>query len=188
MPRYDTNTPIGIGDVLVTREGSKWISGAIRIGAALRGLPAIVNHVIIAHHQDDKGTMWGIEGRPGGVGWRDISQPLKWAATNANNAQPKTEEQRFLIAKAAEGLLATPYDWSAILTHVRVALSLWDEMSGFREWNETERPAHVVCSSFADWAYEQVQLPNPGGYAQTRLTAPAHWDRFMANKEWEIPR
>jgi len=185
MPRYSTDIVIGIGDILVTREGSWYVSGAIRLGAKLMGLPSYVNHAIIVHHQDEQGVMWGIEGRPGGVGWRDLTMPLKGTLTNANNLQPKTEDQRYLIAVAAESLFATPYDWAAIAEHTREALRLWEVVPRIAEWKDAEVPAHVVCSSFADWAYEQVELSNPGGKSMTRMTTPGHWDRFMMRKEWE---
>lgn len=186
MSRYTENDgpPIGIGDVLVTREGPWFVSAAIRLGARLAGLPHYVNHAIIVHHRDDAGTLWGIEGKPGGVGWRDLTEPLSWTLTNANNGQPKTDEQRYLIAVASESLFATPYDWSTIGDHVRAALKIWDKSASFREWGESERPGHVVCSSFADWAYETVGLANPGGYKQTRMTSPGHWDKFMMEQEW----
>lgn len=177
------------GDVLVTREGNLFMSGAIRLGAALAHLPAFCNHVIIVHHQDSAGTWWGIEGRPGGVGWRDLTEPLKGTLTNANNWQTKTEEQRYLIAVAAEELLKleTPYDWQAIAEHTRKALSLWKANVLAREWKDDERPAHVVCSSFADWAYETVGLANPGGNRQTRMTSPGHWDKFILDGKYNRP-
>lgn len=188
MPRYSTEQMIGVGDVLVTREGPWYVSGAIRLGAALAKLPAFTNHAIIVHHQDEQGVMWGIEGRPGGVGWRDLSGPLSWTLTNANNLQPKTEDQRYLIAVAAETLLGTAYDWAAIAEHTREALRLWKVAPRLAEWKDDEIPAHVVCSSFADWAYERVGLPNPGGNKLTRMTAPGDWDKFMLDNRstWEI--
>lgn len=184
MPRYNTGVPVGIGDVLVTREGPWFVSAAIRLGARIARLPAACNHAIIVHHQDENGVMWGIEGKPGGVGWRDLTGPLSWELTNANNEQPKTDEQRFLIAAAAESLFATPYDWAAIAEHTREALTLWKTFPSLPEWRDGESPAHVVCSSFADWSYEKVGLSNPGGDKLTRMTTPGHWDRFMMNKEW----
>lgn len=188
MPRFIADHEIGIGDILVTREGPWYVSTAIRLGAAMLRLPAFVNHAIIVHHKDEAGTMWGIEGRPGGVGWRDLSGPLSWQLTNANNLQPKTDEQRYLIAVAAESLFATPYDWAAIAHDTREALTtalrLWSPTGGIREWEEKETPAHVVCSSFADWAYERVELPNPGGNKMTRFTTPGHWDQFMMKQDW----
>jgi hypothetical protein len=197
MTRYSVeHTGVGIGDVLVTREGPWIVSALIRLGAKLTGRPAFCNHVIIVHHRDARGTLWGLEGRPGGVGWRDLTEPLKGVLTNANNEQPKTEEQRYLIAVASESLLATPYDWMAIAEHTRVALSFWERVKVFKslpgglsfdaakEFGE-ERPAHVVCSAYADWAYEQVGLKNPGGNAVTRMTSPGDWDKFIMERAWE---
>lgn len=180
MARY-TGT-VNVGDVICTREGKWWISAGIRLGARLMGLPAFVNHVIIVHHRDERGNWQGIEGRPGGVGWVDLTERLGAPLTNANTEQPKLEDQRFLIAKAAEALVNVPYDWTTIAEHTRVALRL--RRQAVQEWPEHEVPGQVVCSSFADWAYEQVGLANPGGLSLTRMTTPGHWDRFITNKEW----
>lgn len=182
MTRY--SGMVNVGDVLVTREGPWYASAAIRLGAKLTGRPSFCNHAIVVHHQDEQGVMWGLEGRPGGVGWRDLSEPLKWPMTNANNQQSKTQEQRLLIATAVEGLLARPYDWDAIKAHVVEALRLWDPY-GPVEWTDDEAPGHVVCSSLADWAYEQVGLPNPGGSKVTRMTTPGDWDEFMMKEGWK---
>jgi hypothetical protein len=181
MPRY--SGLVGVGDVVCTREGKWWISGAIRLGARLLGLPSFVNHVIIVHHWDSNSNKWiGVEGRPGGVGWVDLSERLRMPLTNANTEQPKTEDQRYLIAKAAESLISAPYDWSAIAEDARIAARLW--LRAAEEWPESAVPGQVVCSSFADWAYEKVGLSNPGGNAMTRFTTPGHWDRFILGKEW----
>lgn len=181
MARYSGQ--IDVGDVVCTREGKWWISGAIRVGATLLGLPAYVNHVIIVHHYDTVTGRWiGIEGKPGGVGWCDLTDRLKAPLTNANNRQPKTEDQRYLVAKAAESLFGAPYDWSAIAEDARIATRLW--IRAAEEWPEDAVPGQVVCSSFADWAYEKVGLANPGGLTQTRFTTPGHWDRFIMREEW----
>ena len=190
MPRYPLNNPIGVGDVMVTREGNKLISLAIRAGAALAGLPAYCNHAIIVHHRDASGRWWGIEGRPSGVGYVELGKRLDHPLTNINTDQPKTEDQRYLIAVAAESLLSIPYDWSAIRRHTEAALKVSELLSllpGVPEWDENEIPTHVVCSSFADWAYERVGLANPGGHRRTRMTTPGHWDDFMLRRQWESP-
>lgn len=183
MPRFKGE--VGVGDVLVTREGPWFVSAAIRLGARLAHLPTYVNHAIIVHHTDAYGTVWGLEGRPGGVGWRDLTDVLTWSMTNANNEQPKDMRQRYLLAIAAESMLRTPYDWKTIEEHTRAALleRLW-RRSDRIEWVEGERPGHVVCSSYADWCYEKVGLANPGGEKLTRLTTPGHWDKFIMEKEW----
>lgn len=185
MPRFTGE--IGIGDVLVTREGPWWVSAVIRLGARLSGRPAYCNHAIIVHHTDENGTLWGIEGRPGGVGWRDLSGPLSWKLTNANNHQPKSDDQRYMIAVAAESLLGVGYDWRAIAEHVVMAMKIFRHLPRLlgKEWNQDQVPGHVVCSSFADWAYEQVGLANPGGDENTWLTTPGDWDQFMIDEGWK---
>lgn len=180
MPRFSGT--LGVGDVLVTREGPWWVSFGIRLsGLVKRHRPDAVNHVIVVHHVDPQGRWWGIEGRPGGVGWRDLTDISRAAATNANTGQPKTETQRFLIAVAAEKLLGTPYDWDAIAADARMAVKLW---RASKDWADGETPGHVVCSSFADWAYEQVGLANPGGNAGTRWTTPGDWDFWISRQGW----
>lgn len=182
MPRF--MGAVGVGDVLVTREGKWWISWGIRLGAKLMGLPSFVNHVVIVHHQDPITGRWvGIEGKPSGTGWCDVGARLNHPITNANNLQPKTEEQRFLVAKAAEVLIDTKYDWEAIAEAAREATRL--RLRAAEEWPDNGVPGKVICSSLADWAYEQVGLANPGGQTHTRFTTPGHWDEFMIDRGWE---
>jgi hypothetical protein len=103
--------------------------------------------------------------------------------TNANNQQPKTETQRLLIATAMESMLNVAYDWGGILTDAQRAVhGFWQSAD---EWSYGQKPSAVVCSSLADWAYEQVNMPNPGGQAKTRLTTPGDWDAFMLWEEWK---
>jgi hypothetical protein len=182
MPRY--SGMITPGDVLVTRESGWPWADLIRLGAAISGQPALCNHVIIAHHVDDHGVLWGIEGRPGGVGWRDLREPMGWPTTNANNQQTKTSGQRATVCAVIETVLGTPYDWAGIAEDTREALSrFWSpQLTG--EWSDHQTPGHVVCSSLADWAYEKAGLANPGGDKRTRFTTPGQWDRFMIKKEW----
>jgi hypothetical protein len=168
------------GDVICTRSNGWW-SRIIRFGAALRGRANLVNHVAVAHHFDAAGTLWGVEGRPGGVGWVDLTNQLKSPMVNANVKQPKTEAQRLRICEYAEQLLGTPYDWTAIVVSAMDALRinlLWyktDEKGGV--------PAHVICSAFADWAYEHVGLPSPRG-TNGKYTTPADWDELIINEGW----
>ena len=102
-----------------------------------------------------------------------LSQPL----TNANTAQYKTEDQRYLVARAAESLIDTSYDWVAIAEAAREATRLRGLAAA--EWPDNAVPGSVICSSLADWAYEKVGLDNPGGSKMTRFTTPGHWDAFM---------
>lgn len=176
---------IGVGDVMVTREGPRVVSWVIRFGARLMGLPNQANHVIIVHHIDPLTGRWvGIEGRPSGTGWCDVTARLSHPLVNVNTAQPKTEEQRFLVAKAAESLIDSTYDWAAIAEAAQQATRL--RVRAAAEWSEDAVPGAVICSSFADWAYERVGLANPGGFLFTRFTTPGHWDKFMLGEEWRL--
>ncbi len=168
------------GDVICTRNPRGWMARFIRLGAALQDKPNLVNHVIVVHHRDPKGVLWGLEGRPGGVGpialtKRVLEQPY----VISNSEQPKTEEQRFLVAKSVEKLTGAPYDWGGIALDGLDALGvdLWDNRWG------PEPPGHVVCSSLADWSYDVVGLPSPGDRFDRTVT-PGDWAKFIVEKEW----
>src|SRR5690242_20152365 len=66
------------GDILAVNTGMHFGSRMIRFGAAVRELvtgkaePDFVNHIAFVHHIDAHGVPWGLEGRPGGVGWVDL--------------------------------------------------------------------------------------------------------------------
>lgn len=166
------------GDILCTRNATGFAARMIRLGAALRDRPNTVNHVVIAHHVDAAGTLWGIEGRPGGVGWVDCRHYLKGAYTLDNREQPKTDAQRQAVCHAANGLLGTPYDWVGIAADGMDAIhapDLWAQ-----DWPKCP-PAHVVCSSLADWVYEHVGLASP---QPDRTCTPGDWAAFIAEKGW----
>ena len=180
--RFDFDA-LNVGDVMVVRNDypGSWF---VRMGARLAGKSAIVDHVIIVHHRDQSGTLWGIQGQPGGVGWTQLDRYRGNEFANANVEQPKNEYQRNRIARLAEGMLQTPYDWEGIILDGMVAIGaqvLWK----FKEWGDGLVPAHVVCSSFADYIYEVVQLANPGGDKYTRGTSPGDWDTFIIKKAWQ---
>jgi hypothetical protein len=171
------------GDVLVTRSNSVFGRG-IRIVAAIRDQPNLGNHVAIVHHTDKAGTTWCIEGRPGGVGWRDARDYLasKWTVTNAG--QPKTPAQRKLVCDAVHAALGTPYDWQGgIAADAATALhlpDLWTE-----KWDGAV-PGHVVCSSLAAWAYSKGSLAHPV-YDDLPRTTPADWLQFVITRAWSSP-
>ena len=167
------------GDVMAVRTGGRpawWI----RLGAALHGEPNLSNHIAVADHVDGKGTLWGIEGRPGGVGWVDCSLYLRspWTVTNAH--QPMTDAQRQSVCATMKGLLGTAYDWEAIIADGMADLGMkvpgWDP-----SWHGTV-PAHVVCSSSAAYAYARAGLACPRG---DRLVQPGDWDEFIISQAWE---
>jgi hypothetical protein len=177
------------GDVLVTREKAWPWADLILLGAKMTGRPAYCNHVIIVHHQDLNGTWWGVEGRPGGVGDRDLSGagngPAWWPLTNANNRQPITDDQRATVCDLAWQFRGRPYDWEGIAADVREALGFAWALPKLPEFRQDQVPAHVVCSSFADWVYGKAGLPNPSGSKVIRMTTPGDWDRFIMTQGWK---
>lgn len=177
-------TNLMAGDVVcIQSKGlNPWL---IRLGAFLRGRPAVFSHVLIVSHVDRSGTLWGIEGRPGGVGWVDVNASLRRSRyTLDNSEQPdRTPEDRVKVAKLAASLLGKPYDWSAIVADAMQSLGIPD-LWGSREYEEAVAPAHVVCSSFADWLYERVGWANPGLATKTRHTTPGDWGDFIIRKRW----
>jgi len=179
--------PVRPGDVLLTRHGNLrtragragWL---IRLGAWLAGEPHTVDHVIVAHHIDDAGTYWGVQGQPGTVAYVDIKPWLDHPATIHNAAQPKTDEQRDAVCAVMDAMVTgrVMYDWTAIVADaLQVVAPLWrmkDNWGG-------EVPTHVVCSSAADFAYEHIGLANPHA---DRWCTPGHWERFIRRQEWTL--
>jgi hypothetical protein len=169
------------GDVLTVwdpvRPVPAWL---IRVGGWLRGHRSGCDHVVVVHHQDAAGTWWGIEGRPGGVGWVDLAKYPH--VTSSNAGQPKTDGQRAEISAVMEGLLGTPYDWAGIVADAMQALRiqfLWRT----KDFGDAA-PGHVVCSSVADWATEHVGLASPDGLLGTRWTTPPVWEEFNLRADW----
>jgi hypothetical protein len=178
-----TTTPIGVADVLAVRTGG--IGGwAIRLGAQLRGLPHDDNHVVIAHHQDPAGVWWGLEGRPGGIGWVDLRRYLDSPATVTNAAQPRTDAQRAAIAADAVAMLGTAYDWPAVVHDALTDLDLADLWS--RDWNGKGAPGHIVCSSYAAWLYGRENLPRPDVTEGGRWVQPGDWAAFDLAQGWNL--
>lgn len=167
------------GTVLVTRSGG-FAAFMIRLGAALRGRPNLGNHVAVAHHTDANGTLWVIEGKPGGVGWRDATAYLASTWTLTNVTQPLTVTQRQAICTHMEALLGTAYDWQSIaadaLSDLGMTLPGWDA-----EW-KGQVAGQVVCSSAAAYAYGKAGVPHPTG---NRGCQPADWDAWILRRSWE---
>jgi hypothetical protein len=174
------SVPVLPGDVILTRSKSRfgWL---IRLGAAFSDRPNIHNHVIVAHHTDEAGTLWGIEGRPGGVGWVDCRPVLhsKWTMTNAE--QPKTAAQRQGVCDLMVAMLGTPYDWAGIKADAMAAIgaqSLWGQ-----NWHGQGPPGQIVCSALADWGYEHNDLASPGRVGSRRVE-PSDWTQFLMLRGW----
>jgi hypothetical protein len=165
------------GDVLAVRGGGL-AAAIIRFGAALRGQPNLDGHIAVAHHVTGSVT-WCIEGRAGGVGWRDARDYLAsgWTVTNA--AQPKTPAQREAVCAAVKAALGTPYDWEGIAKDAADALGL-PALWASRKWG-TSPPGHVVCSSLAAWAYGKAGLARPLVHPMPETT-PADWVEFVMTR------
>lgn len=181
-------TTLNPGDVVAVDTGNALQDDLIRLGALLDHEPAPANHVVIVHHRDQAGTLWGIEGRPGGVGYVDMAKYLhgplaKYA--NSNTALPRTYQQSESVCNLAESMFGTPYDLFGGITadallalHGKDLAKLLDKWWGWHD-GTTLRPAHVVCSSLAQWVYLHLGLPCPK-VADAELCMPADWWAYNA--------
>lgn len=176
-------THLGVGDVICTRGGG-WVGRTIRFGAAMLGRPNTVGHVAVFMGPGSDGRPRVIEGRPGGVGWRDASAYLKDHWTIDNREQPKTDAQRIAVAEAAVAMLGTPYDWAGIGLDAMRAIRAPVLYARAAEKGKAS-PDHVVCSALADWVYAQVGLANPGKLTYDRTTTPGDWAEFCISRAWE---
>lgn len=167
------------GDVLAVRS-TGWAARLIRFGAALRDQPNLSNHVAVVHHKDAQGTLWCIEGRPGGVGWRDARDYLSSSQTLTNSAQPKTQAQRDAVCATMLAMIGTAYDWQAIVADAGDAFGL--DIAWLPDFRTGQVPAHVVCSSLAAYAYSENGLAHPAG--PHRAAEPADWDSFILTQAW----
>jgi hypothetical protein len=63
------------GDVVIVEMGPWYLRAMIWIQAVFTGRAKYRRdgHIIVVSHRDDDGRLWGIEGRPGGIGWTDLS-------------------------------------------------------------------------------------------------------------------
>jgi hypothetical protein len=169
------------GDLLLCRSKAGFAGRMIRFGALLRGQSEEWNHVAVVHHRDDAGTVWAIEGRPGGVGWVDARKYLTDPMTITNVGQPKLDGQRSIVCAGAVSLLGVAYDWKAIgmdaASAARIDLA-------WKIHDPTGVPAHVVCSSLADWLYQKAGLINPSRMPSA-LTTPADWADLIIRQRWQ---
>lgn len=172
-------TQVKPGDVVIVRNTRSPFSWLILLGAWLRGTP-LYSHVIVAHHVDSAGVLWGIEGRPSGVGWVDVRAWLADKATLTTADQPKTDAQRLVITAGVEAMLGTPYDWDVIAVDAMEAIgapALWqmDEFDGVKGV-----PGHVVCSSLAAYWYAKQGLPTPKPtLGEWRRVTPGEWAKLV---------
>lgn len=177
------------GDILAVR-GAGWTGRVIRFGAALRELvtgnpePNLDGHIAVVHHRDQAGTLWCLEGRPGGVGWRDARDYLHSPWTVSNVGQAKTAAQRQLVCATMFALIGTQYDWQAIAADAAGAFGL--DKVWRPTWHGTV-PGHVVCSSAAAYAYMKAALERPDPGQDGREVSPADWLALILASGWENP-
>lgn len=171
---------VGPGDILAVRSPG-WGPRLIRAGAGIRELitgtaePNLDNHIAVVHHVDPHGSLWCLEGRPGGVGWRQADDYLKSPWTVHNALQPKTDAQRKIVCDTMKAMIGTPYDWEAIAADAAGAFGLehvWEPT-----WHG-QVPGHVVCSSAAAYGYSKAVLKRPEPSGDGRETSPADWVSF----------
>jgi hypothetical protein len=164
-------TTIDVGDVIAVRTGG-WAAALIRTGEFLRGIDDDDNHIAVMHHWNND-VPWGLEGRPGGVGWVDLRVYLgsKWTVTNA--AQPKTPAQRQGIAADAEAMLRCGYDYTGIFGDACIDLGLPELWP--LDWHGKGSPGHVVCSSYAAYLYVKRKLAAPEPGVNDRWWQPGDW-------------
>lgn len=177
------DTGLRPGDLLATHSRGGGLGGRlIRLGAAFRDQVNLANHIAVVMHTDAKGTLWVLEGRPGGVGWRDARDYLASHYTVGNAAQPKTGAQRKIVTDGARALIGTPYDWAAITADAGGALGGQLDAAWELRWGPNGAvPGHVVCSSLADWLYTKAKLENP---AKEREVSPADWVELWISHGW----
>ena len=181
MANLDTSI-LKPGDVVVTEMGVWIVRVLIWIQALMTGKARYSRggHVIVVTHTDDQNRLWGIEGRPGGIGWARLDKRNgKWGMSNAE--QPRDMAQRSRIVETMKMLLDTKYDYGA---YIQIALNTMGINVDWTDFQGNDVPSHFICSAVADYVYEELGLPNPGGFKITRLTTPAEWAEYIDKKQW----
>lgn len=185
-PIQPITTPgkLQVADLLIVRTNGL-ASEMIRLGSALLDRPNIDNHVAFVHHPGDAAATWWwlLEGRPGGVGWRDSRDYTSSHWTLNNTGQPgRTLGDRMLVAKKAEAMLGTSYDWAAITADVANAFRIppiWG-----KTWKGTT-PGQVVCSAYASVLYDWKGWAHPE-LDTDRDTTPGDWDDFVLSNGYNV--
>lgn len=170
------------GMVLAVHTGGMFSDG-IRLGSVLIDETAAQNHILGLSHQDER-TMrwWGIEGRPGGVGWVDATPYLASPLTISNQHQTLDTGQQANIVLALKLALGTPYDWAAIKDEAERDLHLSGLWADTDNWGPAV-PAHVICSSLLAWGYKRVDAAYPQ-QVDERHVQPADWVSFIEENNY----
>jgi hypothetical protein len=193
----DVNAAPGV--VLAVWTGSNFAERMIRVEEALRGKPAVANHVIIVTHQDSLGRWMGIQGQPGGVGQVDCTPSLTDSRTRGNYDQVMAmatadgadwpAQLNTFLGSCAKSL-GLAYDWVGIAEDACDALHLSDlreVIDPIWKWRAKDSkllPGHVVCSSLAAALYEISSWPHPD-MADDRTVDPAAWWQWSDQELWQ---
>jgi hypothetical protein len=155
----------------------------IAIGAALRGLPSDDQHVAVMSHYDAKLIPWGIEGRPGGVGWVDMRKYIHSPYSCSNHDQPIDDATRARLAVRMKTVLGAAYDWQGIAMDAAQSVDPNVKFAD-EQWKTYGREGHYVCSSYAAWLYAAENVPHPGAHHE-RLCTPADWRKWNLEDGWK---
>jgi hypothetical protein len=164
------------GDVLTVKT-SGLAGKLIRLGEALGDKPNTANHIAVFHHYSGD-VPWGLEGRPGGVGWADLRGYLANPFTFNNCGQPgRDDAHRATVADLASRMIGSAYDWQAIADDTLRAFRMPDL---FASTFHGVVPGHVVCSSYAAFLYERAGWEHP--QVPDRDCEPADWTAFIIER------
>jgi len=178
------------GDVLAVVGGG--VPGyLINLGQAIANKPSLGTHVVIVTHQDVKGRWMGIEGRPGGVGPRDITPYLHDSRVRSNYLQPRANDhgQLAVFLAGCTQSLGLKYDWAGISEDISQVLAPDLSVTIDRLWRWPSSndllPGHVVCSSLAAMLYDLPAVgwkhPNMG---KERVCLPSDWWNWADSEGW----
>jgi hypothetical protein len=171
------------GDIIIIKQGGRLARAAIWLQNTLKHNTAkysLYGHVIVATGKDPEGRLWGIEARPGGIGYRRL-EPLNSTYGMVNTGQPVTAEARTALVAAIIALLGKPYDYEAYLLFVLKAVGI--DPTWTYEFDGKDVPPHFICSAVAAYIYRDAGL----GYPKVdgvRLCTPADWAEFIDTKGW----
>jgi hypothetical protein len=177
-----TRAMIGVkaGHVLAVRTDG-FFAEAIRFGGSLIEEPNLDNHIAVLHHQDAHGTWWCLEGRPGGVGWRDATSYLQSPWTISNRNQPLMAEQLAEICNRMDAMINRQYDWRAIIEDGLRDIHIEDPWG--EKWTNGEVNGGVVCSSAAAYAYGFARAAYPQNISAPHVQ-PADWVQFIIENNY----
>ena len=174
-------SPLKPADILAIRT-SGLAADLIQLGEGLSGKPNLSNHIAVMHHWSGD-VPWGLEGRPGGVGWRDLRAYIGHPLLLNNCGQPdRSDEARGLVCARAEKMLGTAYDWAAITDDVLRTFGMADLWA---QDVDGQAPGHVVCSSYAAFLYGLEKWAAP--VVPWQDDEPADWDAFILAGDYNVP-